>query len=451
MAEDVGEIVGDVAVDALTAGSGAVIVTGLKTGAKKLTISAGKTVTKTVTKTAGKTITKTVTKTTGKTAIKEAGKKTIKELMPDATTVKKWIPKDLPINEGWLKNVVTAGGDINALKKNNYQLILPNDKKSIKDILQKTTQNTAKETAGEFAENKAVNLTKDKIVKETKKEVVEEVKDKAIDVTENKVVNAAKSEIKDEAKNKIVKEVKDKTAGETKHKTEVTIKEVVREDSKRAGDSVHTSPAVNETKINKVETTKNVTGGIKEEVTENVANSSFRDLMSFQESIRYDKYWLDVAEEISGKALEKHITFINRGGIKKSGGGAFKPVKVSVALDLNTGNMHFGYNGSDPRVFNPSRKEIVPELQQRIERTKNWAVNDINNEFAANMSFEIWSVDNCAEVYAVNNLLRNGGDINNIFINTKNSLAKKVDKYLKTASPCRNCQRTFEGCFFPKK
>ena len=436
MAEDVGEIVGDVAVDALTAGSGTVIVTGLKTGAKKLTISAGKTVTKTVAKTAGK------------TAIKETGKKTIKERIPDVKTVKKWMPKDLPINEGWLKNVVTAGGDINALKKNNYQAIFPNDKKSAKDVLQKTTQNTAKETTGEFAENKAVNLTKDKIAKETKKEIVEKVKDKAIDVTENKVVNAAKSKIKDEAKDKIVK---DKTAGETKHKTEVTIKEVVKEDSKRAGDGVHTSPAVNETKINKVETTKNVTGGIKEEVTENVANSSFRDLMSFQESIRYDKYWLDVAEEISGKALEKHITFINRGGIKKSGGGAFKPVKVSVALDLNTGNMHFGYNGSDPRVFNPSRKEIVPELQQRIERTKNWAVNDINNEFAANMSFEIWSVDNCAEVYAVNNLLRNGGDINNIFINTKNSLAKKVDKYLKTASPCRNCQRTFEGCFFPKK
>ena len=407
MAEDVGEIVGDVAVDALTAGSGAAITTGLKAGAKKLTVRAGKTVTKTVAKTAGK------------TAIKEAGKKTIKELIPDAKTVKKWVKKELPTDKGWLKNVVTAGGDINVLKKNHYQAILPNDEKSVKDILQKMTQNTAKETVGEFAENKAVNLTKDKIVKETKKEVVEEVKDK--------------------------------TVGETKHKTEATIKEVVREDSKRAGDSVHTSPAVNETKINKVETTKNVTGGIKEEVTENVANSSFRDLMSFQESIRYDKYWLDVAEEISGKALEKHITFINRGGIKKSGGGAFKPVKVSVALDLNTGNMHFGYNGSDPRVFNPSRKEIVPELQQRIERTKNWAVNDINNEFAANMSFEIWSVDNCAEVYAVNNLLRNGGDINNIFINTKNSLAKKVDKYLKTASPCRNCQRTFEGCFFPKK
>jgi hypothetical protein len=201
MAEDVGEIVGDVAVDALTAGSGAVIATGLKTGAKKLTISAGKTVAKTVTKTAGK------------TAIKEAGKKTIKELMPDATTVKKWIPKDLPINEGWLKNVVTAGGDINALKKNNYQLILPNDKKSIKDVLQKTSKNTAKETVGEFAENKAVNLTKDKIVKK----------------------------------------VKNKTVSETKNEVGDATKKVVGEYSKKTGDGVHTSPAVSSTEVNTVE------------------------------------------------------------------------------------------------------------------------------------------------------------------------------------------------------
>jgi len=353
----------------------------------------------------------------------------------------------LPTDKGWLKNVVTAGGDINALKKNHYQAIFPNDKKSAKDVLQKTTQNTAKETAGEFAENKAVNLTKDKIAKETKKEIVEKVKDKAIDVTENKVVNAAKSEIKDEAKDKIVKEVKDKTEGETKHKTEVTIKEVVREDSKRAGDSVHTSPAVDETKINKVETTKNVTSDIKKQIV----NSNFKNLMSFKESIRYNKYWLDVAEKISNEALEKHIIFINHGGIRKPSGKSFKPVKVSVALDLNTGNMYFGYNGSNPKVFNPSRTEIVPELQKRINRTKKLAANKVNNPYASRMSFKKWSVDNCAEVYAVNNLLRDGGEFNNIFINTKYSLEKQKSKYLLTAPPCKNCEETFKECFFPKK
>ncbi len=66
----------------------------------------------------------------------------------------------MPTDKGWLKNVVTAGGDINALKKNHYQAIFPNDKKSAKDVLQKTTQNTAKETIEEFAKDKTLDLTK---------------------------------------------------------------------------------------------------------------------------------------------------------------------------------------------------------------------------------------------------------------------------------------------------
>ena len=312
MAEDVGEIVGDVAVDALTAGSGAVIVTGLKTGAKKLTISAGKTVTKTVTKTAGKTITKTVTKTTGKTAIKEASKKTIKELVPDATTVKKWMPKDLPINEGWLKNVVTAGGDINVLKKNNYQAILPpNDKKSIKDILQKTSKNTAKETVGEFAENKAVNLTKDKIV--------EEAKNKAIDVTENKV--------KDDVKDKIVKKVKNKTVGETKNEVGDATKKVVGEYSKKTGDGVHTSPAVNETKVKDIENNLNtLEEPIKEIIWDNIIATqpnypNTNIPRSFEVAVNEQRMWVHgnatehIYEDVISKmSIKNKTTYVNGSG-----------------------------------------------------------------------------------------------------------------------------------------
>ena len=124
---------------------------------------------------------------------------------------------------------------------------------------------------------------------------------------------------------------------------------------------------------------------------------------------------------------------------------------MSAAVDLNTGNIYIGYNGSNPKIFNPSRTEIVHELQQRIEYTKNLAANTIDNEYASRMSFQMWSVDNCAEIYAVNNLLKDGGDINNIFINTKYSIEKQIDTYLKTALPCKNCQITFEGCFFAKK
>jgi len=57
-----------------------------------------------------------------------------------------------------------------------------------------------------------------------------------------------------------------------------------------------------------------------------------------------------------------------------------------------------------PPVIDPP----VSELQQRIEYTKNLAANTIDNEYASRMSFQIWSVDNCAEIYAVNNLLKDG-------------------------------------------
>ena len=178
-------------------------------------------------------------------------------------------------------------------------------------------------------------------------------------------------------------------------------------------------------------------------VTENVVNSSLRELMSPEEVARYDKYWLDVAEKTSNEALEKHIAYIKNGGIKKPTGGKYNPAKVSATVDLNTGDIYFGYNGVNK--FNPSKTEIVPELQQRIKRTKNLAANAIDNKYAANMSFEKWSVDNCAEIYSSNNALRNGASLDNIFINTK------FFKTVEYAEPCKNCQVTFEKCFFAEK
>ncbi len=257
-------------------------------------------------------VTKTVVKTAGKTAIKEAGKKTIKELVPDATTVKKWMPKDLPINEGWLKNMVTAGGDINVLKKNNYQAILPpNDKKSIKDILQKTSKNTAKETVGEFAENKAVNLTKDKIV--------EEAKNKAIDVTENKV--------KDDVKDKIVKKVKNKTVGETKNEVGDATKKVVGEYSKKTGDGVHTSPAVNETKVKDIENNLNtLEEPIKEIIWDNIIATqpnypNTNIPRSFEVAVNEQRMWVHgnatehIYEDVISKmSIKNKTTYVNGSG-----------------------------------------------------------------------------------------------------------------------------------------
>ena len=171
--------------------------------------------------------------------------------------------------------------------------------------------------------------------------------------------------------------------------------------------------------------------------------SSLRDLMSPAEVARYDEHWLDVAEKISNEALDNQIDFIKNGGITKPGGGAYKPAKISAAVDLNTGDIYFGYNGANK--FNPSIQEIHPDLQQRINRTMSLAGNSIDNEYASRMSFEKWSVDNCAEIYSVNNALQNQATLDNIFINTKYF---KDGKY---ALPCRNCQVTFEGCLFPKQ
>ena len=171
--------------------------------------------------------------------------------------------------------------------------------------------------------------------------------------------------------------------------------------------------------------------------------SSLRDLMSPEEVARYDEHWLNVAENISNEALDNQIDFIKNGGITKPGGGAYKPAKISATVDLNTGDIYFGYNGANK--FNPSIQEIHPDLQQRINRTMSLAGSSIDNEYASRMSFEKWSVDNCAEIYSVNNALQNQATLDNIFINTKYF---KDGKY---ALPCRNCQVTFEGCFFPKQ
>ena len=75
--------------------------------------------------------------------------------------------------------------------------------------------------------------------------------------------------------------------------------------------------------------------------------SSLRELMLPEEVARYDEHWLDVAEKISNEALDNQIDFIKNGGITKPGGGAYKPAKISAAVDLNTGDIYFGYNGAN--------------------------------------------------------------------------------------------------------
>lgn len=101
--------------------------------------------------------------------------------------------------------------------------------------------------------------------------------------------------------------------------------------------------------------------------------------MSPEEIARYNEHWVNVAENISNESLDNQIAFIKSSGITKPGGGKYRPTKISATVDLRTGDICFGYNGA----------------------------NSLDNPFASKQSFEIWSVDNCAEVYSVNNALLN--------------------------------------------
>ena len=89
--------------------------------------------------------------------------------------------------------------------------------------------------------------------------------------------------------------------------------------------------------------------------------------MSPEEVAKYDKHWAEVAERISNEALDNQRNFIKNGGITKPGGGAYKPAKISAAVDMNTGDISFGYNGANK--FNPSRNTLKPELQTLIDTT----------------------------------------------------------------------------------
>ena len=110
---------------------------------------------------------------------------------------------------------------------------------------------------------------------------------------------------------------------------------------------------------------------------------------------------------------------------------------------METGDIAFGYNGVNK--FNPSKNTIQPELQTLIDNTKKSAKNDITNEYAVRESYELWSVDNCAEIYATNNSLINGANIDEIFLNTK-KFENKV-----YAQPCENCKVTFKDFRMPNK
>lgn len=173
--------------------------------------------------------------------------------------------------------------------------------------------------------------------------------------------------------------------------------------------------------------------------------SSLRDLMESDEVKLYDKYWEKVAEDISSEVIDYNIAYIKNGGITKAQGGAYRPSKVSAAVNMNTGEISVGYSGK--RGFNPSKPitgALEPSLQELVDNTKKVASLDTLNPLSEYASYERWSVDNCAEVYATNNALLKGADIGDIFLNTKSFVTGEY------AEPCNNCKITFKDFIMPR-
>lgn len=156
---------------------------------------------------------------------------------------------------------------------------------------------------------------------------------------------------------------------------------------------------------------------------------------------------VEVAKDFAREQLDEHVKFLKNGGIKKPidengfGGGKYKPDVISAAVDITRVDgkktkITFGYNGAREGQFNPSVMELHPDLGKIAQGTRKKAKNDPKNPYKDDESFEIWHVENCAEIQAVNQLLWSGSRIDDILISTINGNGKYK-------APCKNCQETF--------
>ena len=124
------------------------------------------------------------------------------------------------------------------------------------------------------------------------------------------------------------------------------------------------------------------------------------------------------------------MALINADKVKVKGKKKAQKNKIKVAI-MDSG---VEYNTTKQSVIrvNMLENEIAPYFEDGTGHGT--SIADVVSE-----------INPCAEIYSVNNALHNQATLDNIFINTKYF---KDGKY---ALPCRNCQVTFEGCFFPKQ
>ena len=83
-------------------------------------------------------------------------------------------------------------------------------------------------------------------------------------------------------------------------------------------------------------------------------------------------------------------------------------------------------------------------IQSLVERTQEIARKTTGNPYADRSSFYSYPVDNCAEIFATNNALIGGADIDNIFLNTRSFWSEEY------APPCDNFKITFDKFLLPR-
>ncbi|XRD23895.1 hypothetical protein AABM34_15810 [Lysinibacillus fusiformis] len=129
-------------------------------------------------------------------------------------------------------------------------------------------------------------------------------------------------------------------------------------------------------------------------------------------------------------------------------GDIYIPHVMTAAVNLKTGRAYIGYNGKgvDFRTgnerFNPTVSELDDEVVMLVEKTKNRAL-EYSKQAGGEVkdSFEKWTVDNCAEVQAVNQAVKDGAKVEDILLSTIEVLPNKYKKV------CKNCKETFENFF----
>ncbi len=130
------------------------------------------------------------------------------------------------------------------------------------------------------------------------------------------------------------------------------------------------------------------TGEVVTGESEGGTPTSLRDLMTPEETARYDAYWKNVADDMLKSNINSYRQAILNGDIIKPTGGKINSKVVTAAIDTNTGDTYYGISGMNN---NPTRNAINPQMQAILDSVDGTMTN--------------YPLENCGEFNAINNAL----------------------------------------------